>query len=185
MAAVTEAAVKDGDNGRGAMSVAVERDLSGTKRRHKENHSGNVGAAASTMAVTVEGDGDDSLSKNSGEITAKRDNSCEPLFQPLLNRKLTTCRRTGQKIRQAGGHQKRRRRSRSDGGGGEAEPGRQWRRRCGSGKGAEAVASRETAVATAAGQVLSWGRRTHEGNGGVMKTDGRRTGSGRRLAQAH
>ena len=143
------------------------------------------------MTVTVEEDGDDSLSKNSGEITAKRDNSCEPLFQPLLNQQVTTCSNTGKKQRKAEGHQKRRRRSRSDSGDSKAEPGRQWRRRCVIGKGAEAVASQATAVATVAGQILYWEkRRRHKDDGGgskrgVRKTDRRRTGGRRRLARAN
>ena len=63
MAAATVTAANNGNNGRSVMAVAVEQDLSGTKRRHNGNGSVNIGA--------VEGDSNDSLSKNSSEITAK------------------------------------------------------------------------------------------------------------------
>ena len=52
----------------------------GTKRQHKGNSSGNIGAAEAAMAMKVEGDRNDSLNKNSGEITAKRDSISEPFF---------------------------------------------------------------------------------------------------------
>ena len=45
--------------------------MKGTELRHKGNGSNSVGAAVEAMAVTVEGDGNDILSKNSGEITVK------------------------------------------------------------------------------------------------------------------
>ena len=69
--AATLAAGNDGDNGSGAMAVAAERDLSGTEWRHKGNGRGNVGAAAASMMVTVEGNGNEGLSNISSEITAK------------------------------------------------------------------------------------------------------------------
>ena len=46
-------------------------DLSGTEWQHKGNGSGNVGAQAASMAVRVQGDSDDNISKNSCEITTK------------------------------------------------------------------------------------------------------------------
>ena len=63
--AATVAAAHDGENGRGAMAVAVEQELSGTERPHKDNGSGNVGTEAASMALKVEGNIDDSLNKNS------------------------------------------------------------------------------------------------------------------------
>ena len=91
VAAATVAAANDGDNGRGAMTVRVERGFSGTKRRLKVHCSNNVGAAAAAITVTVEADSDNSLNKNRGEIIAKRDNISEPFFEPRLNQQLTAC----------------------------------------------------------------------------------------------
>ena len=63
--AATVAAAYNGENGRGAMAVAVEQELSGTEQPHKDNGSGNVGTEAASMALKVEGNIDDSLNKNS------------------------------------------------------------------------------------------------------------------------
>ena len=60
MAAATTAAVNDGDNGRGAMAVEAEKNCWGPN-----------GSTRASMVVTVKGDSNDSLSKNSCEITAK------------------------------------------------------------------------------------------------------------------
>ena len=112
-------------------------------------------------------------------------------FLTGLHQQLTACSSTGQNWRRSEGQQKRGRRIQGDSGGREAEPGRRRRLRCGSGEGAEAMASRATEVATADGQVLSLGRRwRHKGDDGgskrgFRKTYGRRTGSGRWLARAH